>query len=206
MVKINKLLVSVLSIMIYSCAPMIHNKDKFIVKVDANINELRTNGYYYTLDSTSKYGTNSIMARILFKEGYFKELGIINPNLDNQYFKKKCSEIQSNALKNLECMIDNYDYFFKIKTNFLNRNSSVWGWGGTQIKGNSIKIQYYYNRFGDYYLIEEEGRIINDHSFIIYSKYDYRNGRKENLNVKYFFKEYFVTKVIDFKPDIHFLI
>jgi len=71
------------------------------------------------------------------------------------------------------------------------------GLGGFEIKEGKIKIQYFYNRFGDYYLVEERGVVIDDKSFNISSKYDYRNGIIENLNITYFFKEYDVSKALN---------
>lgn len=121
MVKINKYSVLIFSVIIYSCVPITHNINKFDITTRENINEIRTNGYYY-----SNKTNGSIVARILFKDGFYKELGVVNSEINNEYFRKYCDNIQSNPFKKLECMISNYDHFFKVNTNFLNRNSKIW--------------------------------------------------------------------------------
>ncbi|OMQ12522.1 hypothetical protein [[Flexibacter] sp. ATCC 35103] len=196
MVKINKYSVLIFLVIIYSCVPITHNKNKFDIKKSESIDEIKTYGYYYSNNRNNE----SIVARLLFRDGFYKELGVVNSEINNKYFKKYCDNIESNCFKNLECMIDNYDNFFKIETNFLNRSSEIWDWGRFEIKEGKIKIQYFYNRFGNYYLVEERGVIIDNKSFNISSKYDYRNGISENLNITYFFKEYDVNKALNCKP------
>jgi len=125
MVKINKYSVLFFLIIIYSCVPVTHNLKKFDIKKSESIDELKTNGYYYSNNKTNE----SIVARILFKDGFYKQLGVVNSDINSEYFKKDCPNVQNDPFKKLECMIDNYDNFFKINTNFLNRNSEIWDWG-----------------------------------------------------------------------------
>jgi hypothetical protein len=188
----------------YSCAPIVHNRNDFNFKEGQIIDGIQTNGYYYAYNFSKNQDSKSITVRILFKNGLYKQIGVVSSESDSDYFKKRCNNIQNNtyesSFENIECMIDNYDYFFKVKTNFVNKNAEIWDWGGFEIRGDRIKIQYFYNRFGDYYLIEEEGRVIDSQSFKMVSKYDYRNGIKEDLNITYFFKKYDVNNVLNYKP------
>lgn len=103
--------------------------------------------------------------------------------------------------KMLECMLGNYEYFFKIKTNFLNRNAEIWNWGQFEIINGNIKVQYFYNYLGDYYLIEEKGKIINSTSFRITSVFDYKTKHNTDVDRVYSFQKYNVKNILKYKPN-----
>jgi len=105
MIRVNKFLVSIFLVINYSCVPVIHNKKKFDIQKHESINEIKTNGYYYSKSKSNE----SIVVRILFADGFCKELGIVNSEINNEYSKKYCESIQNNSFKNLECMMDNYE-------------------------------------------------------------------------------------------------
>ena len=184
---------------------MIHNKRGLTVKKDLKITEIKTDGYYFALDSSQEKDDKFINARILFEDGSFKDIGRISSKYTSEYFSKRCSANPTNTYQssktNLECMLDNYEYFFKIKTNFLNRNAQIWNWGRFEIIDGEITIQYFYNHFGDYYLTEEKGTIIGDDSFRIKSIFDYKTKKLTDVDITYLFEAHNINKILKFRPS-----
>lgn len=205
MVRFYKFLAFSCFFSFYSCVPIIHNKQKFTLEGESNITAIKTKGYYYTLDYSKEKESKYIVTRILFKNGLFRQIGSIHSKSNSEYFSKKCFIEQNNTYKNsimnFDCMLNNYNYFFKIKTNFISRNAQVWNWGRVEIINNKIKIQYFYNFHGDYYLFEENGEVLNPESFRITSNYDYKTKEKSEVNYTYFFKEHEVDSILENKPN-----
>lgn len=205
MVRFSVYILFFLIIIFYSCIPIVHNKSKLIRKENLPITALKTEGYYFTVDQSRDKEDKFIVARLLFENGIFREIGRISLN-DTSAYKKRCPLTLINTYevsqRMLECMLDNYEYFFKIKTNFLNRNSKIWNWGRFEITNGEIKVQYFYNYLGNYYLLEEKGEIINTDSFRIKSIFDNKTKKSTEVNVLYLFKEYNVDEILKYSPDM----
>lgn len=204
MVKFLKYILFIFIIQLYSCVPMIHNKSRLTIKKSLRITEIKTDGYYFALDSSQEKDDKFVDARILFEDGYFRDIGRISSKYTSEYFTKRCSVNPTNTYQssksNLECMLDNYEYFFKVKTNFLNRNAQIWNWGRFEIIHGEITIQYFYNYLGDYYLVEEKGSIISSNSFRIKSIFDNKTKKLTNVDVTYLFEPYNVKNILTYKP------
>lgn len=169
--------------------------------VSSNIN---INGYYYTeIDSSSD---KTIEVKILLDQGAFRQLDRVRANSSNEYFNQYCNVNQRNtlacAIENFECMLNNYEHFYLVKTNFFNSGAKKWNWGKYTIKGNRISIWYYYNFHGHYYKEEEKGLIIDSQSFIIESVYDQRTNESQPAKLLYRFKPYKVDGILKYKPDM----
>lgn len=199
MVNITRLSTLIL-VVLQSCMPIVHNKSDFRIAKESNTsNKIDTNGYYYTISNN-----NNLKYRILFNNGLYREIGQINSKINSKYFIQKCviqmNDSVSSSIKNFECMINNYEYFFNVNTNFLNSNAKIWNWGRFKVVDNTLIIQYFYNHFGDYYLMEENGIVLNDKTFRIIKTKDHRTNKVQETDLLYKFKKHEINNLKKFYP------
>ena len=176
---------------------MIHNKKHFTLlnHQEKNI-KLKTVGYYYSVFDrdtlTETTGGKGIYMKVLMnnnvtnhaKNGYGDDCGRII-DLDCE-------------IKKSEEMLDKYqnnEYKGKRNSNFF-----VWNWGKYSTVNDSIKLQWFYNKFGEYYLIEEKGVIIDSTSFKLTKATDYGDKTSWEMDRIYTFKPFPVEKMYDKVP------
>lgn len=87
---LNYLVVFFLIGIYFSCIPIVHNKKKITIQEGIKITEIETNGYYFARDYFKKNEDKSIVARILFENGTFREIGRISSKDTSEYFNKHC--------------------------------------------------------------------------------------------------------------------
>ncbi|MGV3547793.1 MAG: hypothetical protein ACO1N4_12075, partial [Pedobacter sp.] len=86
------------------------------------------------------------------------------------------------------------------KTKKYSGPTALWNWGRYRTENNKILIQTFYNHFGDYYLSEEEGEMLDNNSFKIYRATDYKTGKTEAKEEIYFFKPFDVSPLYNKIP------
>jgi hypothetical protein len=97
---------------------------------------------------------------------------------------------------------DYEDKFIVARLLFKNgRSAQIWNWGRLQITKHDIKIQYFYNDRGSYYLIEEKGKVISANSFKIKSVLDYKTKRSTDVNILYSFEKYNIGDILKHTPS-----
>ncbi|CAA0199397.1 conserved hypothetical protein [Tenacibaculum maritimum] len=170
----------------FSCVTVNH-KHLFYSKEEVKNNSKKLEGaYYYESMIDDEIW---IYVIYLFDDGYFYDLGYI-PSKSNLYgikIPKHCNpeRILTNtvesAIKNAECVINNYKVFLVPNSNILNRNSKFHRWGRYKIDKNNIKIRYFYNRLGDSFLAEKRGEILSDKKLSFNEVYYFR--AKKNLSI-----------------------
>jgi hypothetical protein len=187
----------ILSSLFIGCS-MIHNKKHFTLLNYKETNlKIKTDGYYYSVyyrDSirNGKSGKGIYMRVLLnnnalniFKNGYGDDCGKV--------VKLECE------IKKSEEMLNKYQEY--IPTGKLNSNFFIWNWGKYSTTNDSIKIQWFYNKFGEYYLIEEKGVIIDSTSFRLIKAYDYGDKTSWEMDRIYTFKPFPVEKMYDKVPS-----
>ncbi len=196
MVKLGT--VCLLFMLISSCLPpSIHNRKFLLRNKKSSISDgIRKDGYYFYEDiGENNLGVNVI---IFFEGGFLKDIGFISA-IDSGYhgieYKDLCPEMSNAreftaALRKTECVLDNYRLFFNQDLNFINKNSVISDWGKYEVDGDSIKIQYFYNYRGNYYLTEKSGIISADNTITLSKKYYYRIKKNYPIDVKYRFQNY----------------
>lgn len=194
-----------------SCV-FIYNKKNLIPlnSIGAQDKSLKTDGYYYYIDSNRHYpyyknihggysrdkeneiNQTLIYPIILYPDGSTKEFTSFSGMQDNLSFnyKSQCLLKDENTIKgsleHFECYLRNRP---KEKYNIFNNKARIWGNGVYKTNGHEIVYQVYTNHFGDYYLYEEKGRILNDSTFKFTSAKSYRTGKITIIDKKYNFKE-----------------
>lgn len=188
-----------ISLLLISCFPKRFNKKHFVFDYDIAINEIMTEGYYFSIYDLNqdyhKYKGQNIRMRVFLRNGY------------TYFVKNGFGDLCGNVIS-LECAISKSEYMFDRNLNEFLPNASeikrnkvsLWNWGKFDISNDTIKIQWYYNRFGDYFLIEEKGVIIDSVSFRIFSVKDYRSKEEEEKNEVYYFKPYEIQKIYEKIP------
>ena len=86
------------------------------------------------------------------------------------------------AIKNAECVINNYKVFLEPNLNILNNNSKFHRWGRYKIDKNNINIRYFYNRLGNSFLAEMRGEIVSDEKLTFNEVYYFREKKDRNIN------------------------
>jgi hypothetical protein len=171
--------------------PIVHNKAKFVLKenLENNGNKgLKTTGYYYSIYSRKpnegKKGVG-IKMKIPLNNGYVY-------NFKNGY-GNQCGDSVSLAceFEMSERLLRNYLEWQKAKE--YTGTVALWDWGRYNIDNKKILLQSFYNQFGDYYLLEEHGEVLDSVSFKILQKKDYRTGAIEKVEEIYVFKPYDVS-------------
>ncbi|MBV7441426.1 hypothetical protein KRX57_08325 [Weeksellaceae bacterium TAE3-ERU29] len=183
-------------ISVVSCFPKRFNQKYFKLNHNIEINQINIDGYYYSIfdynNSYSKYMGQGIVMRVFLKNGYM-------------YIPKIGYGDQCGDSISLECDIKMSEYMLNRNINEFLKNTneqrrptaSIWNWGKYEIKNDTIFIQWFYNHRGDYYLIEEEGKIIDSTSFKLYRIKDYRTKHEKEIDEFYRFKRYNVSKIYD---------
>jgi len=221
--NVNKILCKVIAILIiiivFSACATINNKENLMLK-EIKLNTqipLKINGYYYyenevidylvknpntsggvTPDYKTEYNRKTINIMVFYKNGY----------VYNSDMLLICGEIP-NEITDIE-QISQYNTYEKAKREYEQSPNSycygftggkrdIWNWGVFKIENQKIKIQYYRNILGDYFLVEMVGSIINDTTFLISNEKLYGNmyinGYQKEINKKYYFSE------LSNKPD-----
>lgn len=191
------LYLAVFSLMI-SCR-MIHNKKHFTLlnHQEKNI-KLKTNGYYYSV-----FDRDSIKTIKGGKGIYMKVL--LNNNTTNNVgngYGFQCGKIVD-----LECefkmseeLLNQYQNYDEYKGK-RNSNTFVWDWGKYSTINDTIKLQWFYNKFGEYYLIEEIGVILDSTSFRLIKGIDYGDKTSWEMDRTYIYKPFPVDKMYDKVPE-----
>jgi len=197
MVK-NSILLLFFVFLYLSCFPIVHNYDTLTIK-NSKISNIKTDGYYFSKYKLNKdYHSNKgefIRMKVLLNNGYFHYV--------QNGFGKECGDTISIecAIKMSEYMLDKNINEFLVDSNDQKRPVvSLWNWGKYEIKGDSIKMQWFYNRFGDYYLAEENGIVIDSTSFKLTTIKDYSTGKISTIDEIYQFKPYNIEKIYNKIP------
>lgn len=166
-----------------------------------SVNKIETEGYYFNVyDLDKEYHKNKgkfIKMRVFLNNGYtyFVKNGF--GDLCGDTISLKC------AIEKSEYMLDkNINEFLKDTENQNRPIVSLWNWGKYDIKKDSILIQSFYNHFGDYYLTEEKGVVIDSNSFRILNIKDYRTNQETSVDELYMFKYYDVNKLYNKIPKL----
>jgi hypothetical protein len=184
-----------------SCFPKRFNKKHFKLDHEIHIDKIETEGYYYTIfdyGTYSKYKGKGISMRILLKNGY-------------TYIPKIGYGDQCGDSISLKCDIEMSEYMLDKNINKFLKDTheqkrpivSLWNWGKYEINKDSILIQRYYNHFGDYYLVEERGVVIDSTSFRLLKIKDYRTKQGKqggDIDEYYKFKKYDIEKIYNKIP------
>lgn len=176
---------------------MIHNKKEFtLLNYQEKETKLKTNGYYYCIfdrDSVqTKNGGRGIYMKVLLNDN-------IIHNFNNGYGNDcgKIVELDCEIKKSEEMLLE---YQALNHTRKRNKNYDVWDWGKYSTKGDTIRMQWFYNKFGEYYLVEEVGIVIDSTSFKLLRRIDYGNNTSWKMDKTYIFKAFPVKKIYDKVP------
>jgi hypothetical protein len=179
-----------------SCS-LVYNRNKFYLGKEIQINQISTKGYYYSIynrDINSGYLGKGLRVKVLLNNGFIH-------NLKNGYGDQCGYNINLDCeIKMSENMLNEYQNSTFKRANEKSSNIDLWNWGKYIISNDTIYLQHYYNRFGDYYLLEEQGRVLDSTSFILTKRIDYRTKKTETINEKYVFKKYDIVKMYDKVP------
>jgi hypothetical protein len=164
------------------------------------VNEIKSYPYYknqyggYSQDSTKGYKKVLIKPLLLFGDGSAYSPGYFSGMQDNLVFNfANCGLVDNNTIigaqTHFECYVLNRP---EQKYNFMNRKGEIWNQGLFRVDGNIIRLQIFYNVWGDYYLYEKTGQILADGSIkFIYAK-DYQDNEEYGLEEIYYFKEFMI--------------
>ena len=137
----------------------------------------------YSEKKSEPYQQKLILPIILNSNGTvrtFSEKSGLKENLAFK-FKQNCGLSDTNsiesAIEHFECQLNNDNDRFE-----------VWGKGVFKVNKSDIKIQYYINWIGDYYLREKRGKVLTDSTFILKEKYDYKLDTIYRINELYKFR------------------
>ncbi len=208
----KKIIFYIYSAILFNSCVVIYNKENLtdLNKIGSKKNELKTNGYYYSILKQKEYNHYILDEndKYIIDSTKFKEIIKVSPiilNYDGSAFnmptftgfqknilfdfKTKCSLIDNNsletALKHFECYYKNLP---EEKYNFMNKNSEIWGQGVYNTEKKKIKIQTFYNHIGNYYIMEKTGEIINDTTFILKKRVTLRTHKEFKTSEVYHFK------------------
>lgn len=167
----------------FTSCRIIHNEKNFTLLNHTEINtKLKTDGYYYSVfdrDSIkTRNGGKGIYMFILLKDNVFHYV--------KNGYGDDCGKIieLDCEIKKSEEMLNSYQNFSNKRKQ--NKNYDIWNWGKYSTINDTIKIQWFYNKLGEYYLIEEIGVILDSTSFKIVKGIDY--GRKTSQKVDKLFE------------------
>lgn len=196
---VKKSTIYILLLLFCSCYPfpVVHNINHFDLRNKKKLlSYIKTDGYYYSVynlnESYSKYRGEAIKMRVLLNNGY------------QHYVRNGYGDECGNTI-NLDCDIEMSEYMLDKYQNSNDRDYlktyGVWNWGKYEVWNDTIIIKYFYNRFGDYYLVEEKGIVLDSSSFKILQIKDYRTNRVEKLYEFYQFKKYDVENMYNKIPE-----
>lgn len=196
-----KQIIYVVCFLFLSCTK-VYNKKHFVLNKKIEVNSIKTDGYYYHIydrnNKASKFTGKGIKMKILLKNGYFHDF-------KNGYGKQCGNNV------NLECEIQMSEDIFNKYLNWKsepdnNSNINLWDWGKFEIKKDSIRIQWFYNKFGDYYLIEEKGVVIDSTTFKLLKVIDYGTKKEYTKDEVYHFKKFDLNKIYKKTPNLNKLL
>lgn len=184
-------------LILFSCGPTINNKQYFSLKEDVYIDDINTKGYYYSIhergDFTEQKG-KLIHMYVFLENGYFKKI--------KNGYGNKCGDTVT-----LECEIKMSEFMLEKELYMTNDISemnrpiwSVWDWGKYKISNDSITMQWFYNRFGNYYLVEQKGYIIDQQTIKINFIKDYRTNKIDFFDETLFFSSYDISNLYNLVP------
>lgn len=201
-----KIYILILVFILTSCVT-IYNKKKVMDINDIGLtkNELRLDGYYYQkeifqshpyklsgnvqiIDTSQTYEQIRILPCVLYSDGSVSKLGSYSGVQDINAFRYdiKCSFSGNNTF---DSAMEYFECYFKNMKERNNRKSSIWDQGVYKVDGEKITLQIFYNVWGNYYLYEERGRILNDTTFILNHAIDYQNGETYDIKEQFYFKK-----------------
>lgn len=100
-------------------------------------------------------------------------------------------------------MLDkNINEFLEETSKQSNRNYHIWNWGKYHIQNDTIVVKWFYNHFGDYFLVEEKG-IVTDSTtidFFYFKDYQTNNDTIYKIPKTYNFKGYPIDKIYNKIP------
>lgn len=186
-----------LIILLINGCTIVNNKNKFILQRNIEISQISTDGYYYSIDDRdikTGFSGKVLNMRVLLKNGFIKEV-------PNGYYEQCGRNVSLECeIKMSEKMLDEYQNYNLKNGDKRSSNINLWDWGKYNINNDSVLIQKFYNYLGNYYLIEERGKIIDNFSFILTKKIDYRTKATYVINEMYSFKKYDVSKMYNKYP------
>ena len=164
-------------VLCYGCSGKIYDKSKLtIADIPFNQAEIsfRTDGYYYT-EKVNEVGENraleevyngsktcAISPLIFYDDGYVRKSEFTHGVRPFETIVDKKDSIEV-LLKKMENSISKGSFHVNIE-------NTIWDWGLYKQTKDEIFIQYYYNHYGDYKLINYKGKIINDTTIVFTSK------------------------------------
>lgn len=212
-----RLLIIILS---FNSCVTIYNKKEFTYYKDSNastVNLLNTNGYYFCLDSfyifynykiagspnylkpqKDIWTKDSILAYgiktiILYKDGrtlvgYNSISTGVEYNLNTVTGENTFEAAKANFQNNKR---------FELKRNFKNKKYGIWDWGIYKFDKDTIKIQYFYNHYGNYDLIELQGIVTDTNHFrlVHWKNISAKKNNSKVINRLFTFERY------EHKPD-----
>ena len=196
-----KIIISTFLFFCLCACSVIYNKKSFVFSNTLSERKLRTNGYYYHVYNLDKE--------------YMRQKGVyINMQLflDNGYtyvvkngFGDYCGDLieKECAVKASEYMLDkNINEFLEETDKQSNRNYHIWNWGKYHIQNDTIVVKWFYNSFGDYFLVEEKGIVIDSTTldFFYFKDYQTNNDTIYKILKTYNFKVYPIDKIYNKIP------
>ncbi|CEN42290.1 hypothetical protein [Capnocytophaga cynodegmi] len=189
----------VLPFLFYACST-IHNKKHFNFQKSITEKRIKTDGYYYCIHNYDENSTNKgvyLSLQVFLNNGYTY---IVKNGFGNQCGDSITLDC---ATKMSEYMLDKNINEFLVDTNKQSgRNYHIWNWGKYQIVNDTITVKWFYNRFGEYYLAEQKGVVLDSTTINFFYFKDYKS-KKEIIYPepkKYHFKSYPIEKIYDKIP------
>ena len=200
-------LISILLVTIFiGCGPRIFDKSRMhLAKKSFDLNNVsfEIDGYYFTqiiykqgenYSLDVEYGTGDkcgLMVMIFYSDGFIKKSDFVYGTcLCNSEESKKMAVL--NAKEEVQKSMLN-------KSFNVNDVKKIWDWGMYEQDGNDLLIQYYYNHYGNYNLINYRGKVIDGSTLILNEKSGdkrpYKKVKSENDGEKYLFQRFWI------KPD-----
>lgn len=180
------------------------NKGQFkdFGKVDfCNNGKLKLNGYFYTEyeggkgNSISIYDLDAIRPIIFYSDGKVR----VYPQFMSQVDSSKMY-INLNSFEKINKYFKSY--LKKTSISGDDMSAPLGGWGKWRVNGDSLRIMYYVAGSAavpfpifDYWLLEYDGKILNDTTFILEKYISHTTGRIKILDEIYKFEKYHI------KPD-----
>jgi len=170
-----------------------------------HVNEIESYPYYknqyggYSQDSTKSYTKILIKPLMLYGDGSAYLPDHFSGMQDNLVFNfANCGLVNNNniigAQTHFECYVLNRP---EKQYNFMNRKGEIWNQGLFKVDGNTIKLQIFYNVWGNYYLYEKTGHILADGSIKFIHAKDYQNNVEFDLEERYYFKEFMIEPKVE---------
>jgi len=207
--KLQILLVATIVILgITSCSSRIYDKDKLTIANTPFQKEditFRTDGYYYqiieyeqgeNLSLEMEYGRSNFCAVspiIFYDDGFVRKSEFthgVKPFSKNEEKKDSIEGI----LRNLDKSIRENNFHVRI-------DNTIWDWGLYKQSENKLVIQYYYNHYGDYRLIDYSGIVKNDTTLVFKQKKGYTDFPSHISKIEDESEEIYYFRKLSVKPD-----